>query len=95
MTQFCEMMMLVCFGISWPLNLLKSIRARTAKGKSLLFEVFVFVGYLFGMSGKFIGGNVSYVVILYIINALMVGADILVTLRNRRLDRVSMEGEKA
>lgn len=79
--------MLVCFGISWPFNIAKSIRSRTAKGKSVAFELLIIAGYLCGLVGKFILGNLSYVVFFYIADILMVAADLVLTLRNRRLDR--------
>ena len=79
--------MLVCFGISWPFNIAKSLRSRTAKGKSVAFELLIIAGYLCGMVGKFILGNLSYVVFFYIADILMVAADLALTLRNRRLDR--------
>ena len=79
--------MLVCFGISWPFNIAKSIRSRTAKGKSVVFELLISAGYLCGLVGKFILGNLSYVVFFYIADILMVAADLVLTLRNRRLDR--------
>ena len=79
--------MLVCFGISWPFNIAKSIRSRTAKGKSVAFELLIIAGYLCGLVGKFILGNLSYVVFFYIADILMVAADLALTLRNRRLDR--------
>ena len=41
MAEFFEVMMLVCFGLSWPFNIAKSLRSRTAKGKSMLFESLV------------------------------------------------------
>ena len=44
--QVFEMIMLICFGLSWPFNIAKSLRSRTAKGKSLWFEVCIIVGYL-------------------------------------------------
>ena len=34
-----EILMLVCFGLSWPFNIAKSWKSRTAKGKSLIFEI--------------------------------------------------------
>ena len=52
MTQAFEAIMLICFGISWPFNIAKSLKSRTAKGKSLPFEICVVVGYLFGIAGK-------------------------------------------
>ena len=79
--------MLVCFGISWPFNIAKSLRSRTAKGKSVAFELLIIAGYLCGLVGKLILGNLSYVVFFYIADILMVAADLILTLRNRRLDR--------
>ena len=79
--------MLVCFGISWPFNIAKSLRSRTAKGKSVAFELLIIAGYLCGLVGKFILDNLSYVVFFYIADILMVAADLALTLRNRRLDR--------
>ena len=79
--------MVICFGLSWPLSLVKSWKARTSRGKSLFFEIFIWAGYLFGIAGKLYAHSITYVFIFYIINIVMVSADILLTLRNRRLDR--------
>lgn len=79
--------MLVCFGVSWPFNIAKSLRSRTAKGKSVAFELLIIAGYLCGLVGKLILGNLSYVVFFYIADILMVAADLVLTFRNRRLDR--------
>ena len=87
MAQILEVVMLCCFGVSWPFNIAKSIRSRTAKGKSHIFEICVIVGYLSGLAGKFLSGNVTYVVVFYIVDILMVATDLVLTLRNRRLDR--------
>ena len=92
MAQFFEVMMLVCFGLSWPFNIAKSLRSRTAKGKSMLFESLVIVGYLCGLAGKFISGNVTYVVAVYLLDIAMVMTDLLLTIRNAKLDQ---EREKA
>ena len=92
MVHILESGMLMCFGLSWPFNIAKSIRSRTAKGKSVIFEILVIIGYLFGLVGKFITGDISYVVAFYIADILMVSIDLILTLRNRRLDR---EREKA
>ena len=48
--QFCEIAMLCLFGCSWPFNIAKSLRAKTAKGKSVVFELLVLVGYFIGLS---------------------------------------------
>lgn len=79
--------MLLCFGCSWPMNITKSIRAKTAKGKSLAFELFVLVGYICGITAKCISGLINWVFAIYILDLLMVATDILLTLRNRRLDK--------
>lgn len=86
MAQFLEVAMLVCFGLSWPFNIMKSWKSRTARGKSVLFECCVIVGYLCGVTGKFVGGNVTYVVAVYILDILMVATDLVLTIRNKFLD---------
>lgn len=86
MAQILEMMMVISFGISWPSSILKSYTARTAKGKSLIFLLFVLVGYAFGIASKFISGNITYVVIFYMINFVMVFIDLCIYFRNRRFD---------
>lgn len=85
--QLLEIGMLVCFGLSWPFNIAKSLRSRTAKGKSTLFEMMIIVGYLFGLSGKFLAGNITYVVAFYVIDILLVSTDLVLTFRNKRLDK--------
>ena len=89
MAQIFEVLMIVCFGVSWPFNIAKSWKAKTAKGKSLLFEVCILVGYICGIAGKFITGNVTYVLVAYVINVVMVTIDILLTLRNMALDKLA------
>ena len=89
MGQIFEVLMLICFGVSWPFNISKSWKSRTAKGKSLLFEVCVVVGYLCGIAGKFVTGNITYVLVVYILDLVMVAIDIILTLRNMALDRMA------
>lgn len=94
MAQLFETVMLICFGLSWPFNIAKSLKSRTAKGKSLQFEICIVIGYLFGIAGKFISGNVSYVLVVYVLDVLMVSVDILLTLRNMALDRLAERKKK-
>ena len=89
MAQIFQVLMIICFGVSWPFNIAKSWKAKTARGKSLLFEVCILVGYICGIAGKFITGNVTYVLIAYVINVVMVLIDILLTLRNMALDKLA------
>ena len=81
--------MLLCFGASWPFNIIKSYRSRTARGKSVIYEILVFIGYVFGLSGKFISGNRTYVVWVYLLDLAMVTTDLALTFRNRHLDRLA------
>lgn len=87
MVQLLEIAMLICFGLSWPFNITKSIRSRTAKGKSVYFEMMIIIGYLCGLGGKFISGNITYVVAFYILDILLVSTDLALTFRNRKLDK--------
>ena len=92
MAQVFEMIMLICFGLSWPFNIAKSISSRTAKGKSLYFEVCILVGYVCGLLGKWVSGNMTYVVAFYIVDLAMVSADLILTIRNKRLDQQREKG---
>lgn len=88
--------MVISFGVSWPTSIIKSYRARTAKGKSLLFLCFIFFGYICGIAAKIITGNITYVFAFYVLNLLMVGTDIALYFRNRRLDaEAEKNGETA
>ncbi len=89
MSEFLEALMVIAFGISWPMNIVKSVRARTAKGKSFLFLIFIWIGYVAGIASKLISGNITYVFFFYVLNLLMVSADIILYFRNRRLDRLA------
>ena len=93
MAQVFEMVMLICFGLSWPFNIAKSLRSRTARGKSIWFEVCIIVGYLCGLTGKFISGNVTYVAAFYILDITMVTIDLVLTMRNKCLDRAAEQEE--
>ena len=93
MAQVFEMVMLICVGLSWPFNIAKSLRSRTAKGKSAFFEICIITGYVFGLAGKFISGNVTYVAAFYILDIVMVAIDLVLTFRNRRLDQLALKEE--
>ena len=91
LVQFCEIGMLVAFGCSWPFNILKSWRSRTARGKSVVFEFIVIFGYLVGLLGKFITWNRTgvwaYSIWFYFADIAMVAIDIALYFRNTALDR--------
>lgn len=83
----CETIMIFCFGFSWPNNVLKSIRSRTAKGKSLSFLLLIELGYIAGIIGKVVSNTWNLATVFYFLNFAMVLADICLYFRNARLDR--------
>ena len=91
MGEIFETRMLVCFGVSWPFNIAKSYRSRTARGKSIGFQTLVIIGYICGITGKILTGKVSYVVAVYLLDLAMVSVGLALTIRNRRLDRLADE----
>lgn len=84
MTQLFEVFMLICFGISWPISVVKSIRSKSTGGKSLVFTIVIIVGYICGIISKISAGNVTYVLWLYFFNLLMVSTDLVVYIINKR-----------
>lgn len=44
--------MLVCFGFSWPINLVKNYKMRSAKSMSLSFLLMIWAGYVAGVAAK-------------------------------------------
>ena len=80
--KLLEIGMLFCFGFAWPFNIYKSYKARANTGKSLLFSVVIWVGYLLGIILKALSPNHDFVLWCYVINILMVSADIALYYRN-------------
>ena len=86
--EIFEIIMIVCFGFSWPMNVIKSYRSRSTKGNSLPFLLLIITGYVFGIIGKLIGGNFKwYVLFFYVLNLAMVSVDLALYVRNYRLDK--------
>lgn len=86
MSQILEAMMVVSFGLSWPMSIRKSYLARSTKGKSLFFMVMIELGYVFGILSKLLSNNITYVFVFYVLNLLMVGTDIGLYFRNKKLE---------
>jgi len=94
MSEILEIVMILSFGASWPMNVMKSYKARTAKGKSLAFLCLIFFGYIAGIISKFVNQSYMasfsdkwYVLFFYFLNLIMVGADIVIYFRNKRIDK--------
>ena len=95
-----ETLMIISFGISWPINIVKLWKSRTAKSNSVLFYFFIWLGYLCGIAAKLLLIRAAaptpwyetvrwYVLFFYILNTLMVSCGILIWFRNRRYDRLT------
>ncbi len=98
MAEILEVLMVVSFGASWPFNVMKSYKARTTKGKSLLFLCLIFFGYIVGIASKLVNEAYMasfqekwYVLFFYCLNLIMVGADLIIYFRNRKLDEGNQE----
>ena len=83
-----EVTMLILFGISWPFNLLKSIKTKSTKGKSLLFLVLVDLGYIAGITSKFFSTTFVWatdwwIFMVYVINFCFVSADLIMYFINK------------
>ena len=94
MSELLEIIMVVSFGASWPLNVMKSYKARTTKGKSLGFLLLILFGYVAGIASKLINpvymSQISqkwYVLFFYVLNFTMVFVDLMIYIRNNRLDK--------
>ncbi len=86
MCSLLETIMLVCFGFSWPLNVIKAVKARTAKNMSLPFIILIIAGYIAGITAKLMSGQITYVLAAYFINLAIVAVNLAVYFRNRHID---------
>ena len=91
-----EMMMVVCFGISWPLNISKAWKSKSTNGISLPFYLLIWVGYVFALLGKFVSIHLNapnpwymtvpwYVMIFYI-NGIHIDTNMLILNYHQPLD---------
>lgn len=87
MTNILEAAMLICFGLSWPLSLIKNIKAKSAKNMSLQFTLLIITGYIAGISAKIIGHKVNYVLVIYLLNLIIVSANVIVYYINKGYDQ--------
>lgn len=89
-----EIIMVVCFGASWPFNIVKAYKARTAKGTSLLFMGLIGFGYVAGILCKLMQliekGSLHWLgwiaFAFYFVNLSMIITGVVIYFRNKRLD---------
>ncbi len=94
MAEFLEIVMIVSFGISWPINLSKLIRSKSTKGVSLPFLCLIFFGYIAGIVSKFVNTDYManfaakwYVLVFYVINLIVVGLNLIFYFINRKKEQ--------
>ncbi len=85
--QIFEMIMLICFGLSWPISVYKSVRSGSTKGKSAVFIIAIIVGYISGIIGKVVNHQITYVVAVYCFNLIVVSADLAVYFYNAKREK--------
>ena len=97
-----EIAMVICFGASWPFNIVKAYKSRTTKGTSLLFMSLIGFGYVAGIICKVLQwvdrGGLSWLAYVafafYILNLVMVSTGVVIYFRNKRLDEKRLAENK-
>lgn len=95
MAELLESTMLICFGLSWPMNLSKNIKAKSAKNMSLQFILLIIFGYVAGITAKIYTHRFNYVLVVYLLNLIVVSANVVVYFINRRYDRQEQKANAA
>ena len=93
--QVLEAAMLICFGLSWPINAYKNFKAGTAAGTSWQFILLITVGYLAGIAAKFASGMINWVLAVYFINLVCLAVNWAVYFRNCLLDAARLANKQA
>ena len=70
-----EVLFLLCFAVSWPISIAKSLRTKVVIGKSPLFMGLIILGYIFGIIHKLLYSH-DIVIWLYVFNATLVSIDL-------------------
>ena len=87
MSQILETIMLICFGFSWPMSVVKNIRSKTAKSMSLPFILLIISGYIAGICAKIYTHQLNFVLVVYLINLAIVSINIVIYFINKKSDR--------
>lgn len=93
MQELLEAAMLICFGLSWPISLVKNIRVHSAKGMSFKFNLLILVGYVAGIGAKFYLHAYNYVFFIYLLNLAFVSANMAVYFINKSCDQKAVARE--
>ena len=89
--QIFEFIMLACFGLSWPISVYKSIKSKSTQGKSIVFIIAIIIGYISGIIGKIVNHQLTYVLIIYSFNLIVVSVDLVLFFINRKNEKKILE----
>ena len=89
--QIFECIMLACFGLSWPISVYKSIKSKSTQGKSIVFIIAIIIGYISGIIGKIVNHQLTYVLIIYCFNLIVVSVDLVLFFINRKNEKKILE----
>ena len=89
--QIFEFIMLACFGLSWPISVYKSIKSKSTQGKSVVFIIAIIIGYISGIIGKIVNLQLTYVLIIYCFNLIVVSVDLVLFFINRKNEKKILE----
>ena len=89
--QIFEFIMLVCFGLSWPISVYKSIKSKSTQGKSIVFIIAIIIGYISGIIGKIVNNQLTYVLIIYCFNLIVVSVDLVLFFINHQNEKKNLE----
>lgn len=89
--QIFEFIMLACFGLSWPISVYKSIKSKSTQGKSIVFISAIIIGYISGIIGKIVNHQLTYVLIIYCFNLIVVSVDLVLFFINRKNEKKILE----
>jgi hypothetical protein len=89
--QIFEFIMLACFGLSWPISVYKSIKSKSTQGKSIVFIIAIIIGYISGIIGKIVNHQLTYVLIIYCFNLIVVSVDLVLFFINRKNEKKILE----
>ncbi len=70
-----EAIMLVCWGMSWPVSIIKTLRTKKVNGKSPVFISLIAIGYVSAILHKLLY-SCDYLVVLYLFNLSMILIDL-------------------
>lgn len=89
--QIFEFIMLACFGLSWPISVYKSIKSKSTQGKSIVFIIAIIIGYISGIIGKIVNNQLTYVLIIYCFNLIVVSVDLVLFFINHQNEKKNLE----